>query len=143
MRHGLLGLGQARGDGLAHPVELDLLELAALVHGHDGISGGAGGGGRGLVRWFGGFLSGCGGGLGLFDIGAHDAAMRAGALDLRQVEALFRGDPTGAADFPAAEPSPPCFSSLAGSSASADFGVLGSPDLIASALSPSPSKTAI
>jgi hypothetical protein len=29
MRDGLLGLGQARGDGLAHPVELDLLVVAA------------------------------------------------------------------------------------------------------------------
>ena len=37
MRDGLLGLGQARGDGPAHPVKLDFLELAALVHRHDGI----------------------------------------------------------------------------------------------------------
>mmetsp|Transcript_29037 Transcript_29037/g.55782 ORF Transcript_29037/g.55782 Transcript_29037/m.55782 type:complete len:238 (+) Transcript_29037:1200-1913(+) len=97
MRHGLFGFGQAGRDGFAHPVELDDLVVAALVHLGDGVAGWA-------CRCCGsccwrrcccGFWFRCRRGFGFFNVCLDDATMRAGAFDGTQVETLLRGDPAG------------------------------------------------
>src|SRR6056297_1448108 len=71
-----------------------------------------------------------------------EAKMRSPLSSLGAAGAGVSDLATGSADLPAPEPSPPCFSSFAGSAVSADFGALASVS-ISSALSPSSSSTAM
>ena len=99
MRDGLLGLGEARGDGLAHAVVWNDVVAALRIKGHDLGLAEAGGDGltgprrgdwrrrrgleRGLAR------------LGRFDICPHNTAMRTGAADDREIDAGFLGKAPG------------------------------------------------